>query len=73
MRFLSWLVVLGVVGAGALYVLARPNPLSAAAVENLTGDATRGEQVFWAAGCASCHMADKAEGDAQLVLSQRRA
>lgn len=69
MRFLSWLVVLGVVGAGALYVLARPNPLSAAAVENLTGDATRGEQVFWAAGCASCHMADKAEGDAQLVLS----
>lgn len=69
MRIMRWLVVLGLVGAGGLYVLARPNPLSAAAVENLTGDAARGEQVFWAAGCASCHMADKAEGEAQLVLS----
>jgi mono/diheme cytochrome c family protein len=38
-------------------------------VADLSGDATRGEQVFWAAGCASCHMADKAEGAAQLVLS----
>lgn len=69
MRIMRWLVVLGLVGAGGLYVLARPNPLAAAAVENLEGDATRGEQVFWAAGCASCHMADKAEGEAQLVLS----
>lgn len=69
MRIMRWLVVLGLVGAGGLYVLARPNPLSAAAVESLTGDAAKGEQVFWAAGCASCHMADKAEGEAQLVLS----
>ncbi|MEO6300350.1 MAG: c-type cytochrome, partial [Paracoccaceae bacterium] len=34
-----------------------------------TGDKVHGEQVFWASGCASCHMADKASGDAQLVLS----
>lgn len=69
MRIMRWLVVLGLVSAGGLYLLARPNPLSAAAVETLTGDAAKGEQVFWAAGCASCHMADKAEGEAQLVLS----
>nr|WP_137112548.1 c-type cytochrome [Rhodobacter sp. SY28-1] len=69
MRIMRWLVVLGLVAAGGLYVMARPKPLAAAAVANLTGDAAKGELVFWATGCASCHMADKAEGDAQLVLS----
>lgn len=69
MRIMRWLVVLGLVAAGGLYVMARPRPLAAAAVANLTGDPARGELVFWAAGCASCHMADKATGDAQLVLS----
>lgn len=69
MRIMRWLIVLGLVAAGGLYVMARPKPLAAAAVANLTGDAAKGELVFWAAGCASCHMADKAEGEAQLVLS----
>jgi mono/diheme cytochrome c family protein len=69
MRIMRWLVILGLVAAGGLYVLARPKPLAAASVANLTGDAAKGELVFWAAGCASCHMADKATGDAQLVLS----
>lgn len=69
MRIMRWLVVLGLVGAGGLWVLARPQPLSAGAVADLTGDAARGEQIFWAAGCASCHMGAEAEGDAQLVLS----
>ena len=69
MRIMRWLVVLGLVAAGGLYVLARPKPLAAAAVADLTGDPAKGELVFWAAGCASCHMAEKAEGDAQLVLS----
>ncbi len=69
MRIMRWLIVLGLVAAGGLYVMARPKPLSAAAVDDLIGDPVHGEQVFWAAGCASCHMADKAEGSAQLVLS----
>ncbi|MFM7335919.1 MAG: c-type cytochrome [Tabrizicola sp.] len=69
MRIMRWLVVLGLVAAGGLYVVTRPQPLAAAAVADLTGDAAKGELVFWAAGCASCHMADKAEGAAQLVLS----
>ncbi len=69
MRIMRWLVVLALVGAGGLYLMARPQPLSAAAVADLTGDAVRGEQVFWAAGCASCHMAADAEGGAELVLS----
>ncbi|HLQ19416.1 MAG TPA: cytochrome c [Tabrizicola sp.] len=66
---MRWLLVLGLVGAGGLWFLARPQPLAAAAVADLTGDASRGEMVFWAAGCASCHMADGAKGEAQLVLS----
>jgi mono/diheme cytochrome c family protein len=69
MRIMRWLIVLGLVAAGGLYVMARPKPLAAAVVADLTGDAAKGEQVFWAAGCASCHMADKAEGEAELVLS----
>jgi mono/diheme cytochrome c family protein len=68
MRILRWLVGLGIVAAGALWFLARPAPLGADAVAGLTGDATRGEAVFWATGCASCHMAPGAKGDAELVL-----
>jgi mono/diheme cytochrome c family protein len=68
MRLLRWLVIFVVLGAGALWVLARPNPMSEADVAGLTGDVTRGESVFWAAGCASCHMAPEAKDEAQLVL-----
>ena len=69
MRVLRWLVGLGVVVAAVLWFLARPAPLAEADVAGLTGDALHGQLVFWAAGCASCHMAEKAQGDAQLVLS----
>jgi mono/diheme cytochrome c family protein len=69
MRVFRWLVALGLIGAGTLWFLARPSTLSEAELAGLTGDAARGEPVFWAAGCASCHMAAEAKGDAQLVLS----
>jgi len=69
MRILLWLLALAVIGAGGAWVLARPNPMAEADVAGLSGDATRGESVFWAAGCASCHMAAGAKGDAQLVLT----
>ncbi len=69
MRILGWLLGLGVVAAAVLWFLARPAPLAEADVAGLTGDATRGEAVFWATGCASCHMAAEAEGEAELVLA----
>ncbi|OYW59900.1 MAG: diacylglycerol kinase [Rhodobacterales bacterium 32-66-7] len=69
MRLFGWVVVLGLIAAGGTWVLARPNPLDPADVAGLTGDAAKGEMVFWAAGCASCHMAAGAKGEAQLVLS----
>jgi len=69
MRILRWLVVLALVAGAGLWFLARPKPLAAAAVADLTGDAVKGEAVFWASGCASCHMAAEARDEAQLVLS----
>jgi mono/diheme cytochrome c family protein len=69
MRVFRWLLALGLIGAGTLWFLARPSTLGEAEVAGLTGDAAKGELVFWAAGCASCHMAAEAKGEAQLVLS----
>lgn len=63
------LIVLGLLGGAAFWFLTRPVTLPASAFADLTGNVANGEAVFWAAGCASCHMADSAEGDAELVLS----
>lgn len=49
--------------------LSRPQGVPETAFASLDGDAARGETVFWASGCASCHAAPKAEGDDKLVLS----
>lgn len=66
---IRYLAVLAVIGAGAGWVLTAPTPMEEAEVAGLAGDAAQGESVFWAAGCASCHMAPDAKGDAQLVLA----
>lgn len=58
-----------VVGGAAGWFLTAPNPMSDADVAGVSGNAGRGEIVFHAAGCASCHMAEGAKGAAQLVLS----
>ena len=58
--------VLVVVAAGALYAT---RPARVAAVPERTPDLANGEAVFWAGGCASCHAAPGASGDAKLVMS----
>lgn len=68
MRPIRTLLLLALVGGGALFWLTLPKPLSDQDVAGLTGDAEKGQRIFTAAGCASCHMADGATGDAQLVL-----
>ena len=68
-RFTRLLIAMALIGGAAFWYLTRPATLPASAFAGLTGDATRGEPVFWATGCASCHMAPDAKGDAQLVLS----
>jgi mono/diheme cytochrome c family protein len=69
MRGLRWLLVLAVVAAGAGWWLTRPVGLTESDFAGLTGDAARGEAVFHAAGCASCHAAPEASGEARRVLA----
>lgn len=69
MRILPALSLLIVAGAAGAWWISAPSPLPSATFDGLAGDAARGEQVFTAAGCASCHMAPDATGEAQLVLA----
>lgn len=62
--------MLGGVGAGAFWFLTEPKRLDAETIAGLgSGDATRGERIFWAGGCTSCHARPKSEGDARLELA----
>ncbi|MFP7673192.1 c-type cytochrome [Marivita sp. S0852] len=70
MRPVLWIggAVLASIAAAGLF-LTRAVPVDAAAFDGVTADAERGESVFIASGCASCHAAPDAEGDAKLVLA----
>ena len=68
-RALKILAVLAIIGLAAFWWLTRPARVDPAALAGLTGDAARGEMVFWAGGCASCHAAPKSEGEARLILA----
>ncbi|MEL6736362.1 MAG: cytochrome c [Pseudomonadota bacterium] len=64
------LAVVALVAAAAGWVLTAPKPLSAERLAEMpAGDVARGEMVFWASGCASCHAAENAQGDAKLDLA----
>jgi mono/diheme cytochrome c family protein len=62
-------VVLGVAGFWTLTAPKAADPDVLAAVAGATGDVAHGEQVFWAAGCASCHAAPEVRVEAPLVLA----
>lgn len=74
MRSLSAaLALVALIALGGWYWLTRPAPLDEAALDGLEGDAARGEAVFWAAGCASCHSApDSEDGDLLLLAGGQR-
>lgn len=72
MRVARWLAGLLVIAGLAIWWLARPAPLPAAAYAGLAGEAGRGERLFRAAGCASCHSAEGARGDDLLLLAGGR-
>lgn len=59
--FLKLLVLAAIVGAGIGLWVTAPSRVDAARFDGLTGDVARGETVFTAAGCASCHHAKGAE------------
>jgi mono/diheme cytochrome c family protein len=68
-RILSGLGLMTVLGLAAAFVITRPQASDPATLAGLVGDPVHGEMVFWAGGCASCHAAPGAEGDARLVLA----
>lgn len=68
-RFILALFALGLAGFTIFWTLTHPRGLPESDFAGITGDALRGEAVFHAAGCASCHMAPDAAGEARLILS----
>lgn len=69
MRIIRILIAIVLIAAATFWWITRPQPLTDADFAGLTGDAGHGQQVFTAAGCASCHMAEGATGAAELILS----
>ena len=72
-NFFRLLLGLAVLGGVIGWVLTAPDPIATADVPARDGDALNGEQVFWAAGCASCHSVPETQGAARLVLAGGRA
>lgn len=71
MRLLAILIILGL-GAAAFGVwTTRAAPLPEDRFAALTGDATAGETVFYAGGCASCHAATESEDPTVLPGGRR--
>ncbi|SNR70923.1 c-type cytochrome [Puniceibacterium sediminis] len=68
-KALTFVALAALVAVGAVLFVTRPTPVNEAAFSNLTGSDTQGELVFIAAGCASCHHAPDAKGEAKLVLA----
>ncbi len=59
--------------AVVLWFFSAPRPLDQAQFDGLTGDLARGQHLFIAGGCASCHAPEGATGDAALVMAGGRA
>ncbi|EPX79106.1 c-type cytochrome [Litoreibacter arenae] len=58
------IAAVALLGAGVAWWITAPKPIAHAtetALMTAPADAEAGEQVFWAAGCASCHVAPGAE------------
>jgi mono/diheme cytochrome c family protein len=69
-RVARLVLILVLVGVAGLFALSEPQRLPATAIAAAnSGDAARGQRIFWAGGCASCHAAAGAKGDARLRLA----
>lgn len=68
-RVLPKLGGLAIMGVAGFVLISQPSLPQMSDYEGLTADAAHGEAVFWAAGCASCHAASDAKGDAEPVLA----
>jgi mono/diheme cytochrome c family protein len=62
-------ILLGVLGLGVFWYLTMPQQLAADDLPAHTADAERGQYIFAAGGCSSCHAAPDAKGDDKLLLA----
>lgn len=68
-RLIGGAALAAVVAGAAFWFLTAPERIDDEQRTALgAGDPVRGEQVFWAGGCASCHAAPGASGEARLQL-----
>ena len=67
-RLLAGLAGLTLLGALAGWFVTAPQPLDQAERAQRLGDPATGARLFHAGGCASCHAAKGAKGDARLAL-----
>jgi mono/diheme cytochrome c family protein len=72
-RFLAMIVALVVIGFGVFWIATKPQTTDPAALAGITPDLARGEAVFIAGGCASCHSAEGTTEEARLELIGGRA
>ncbi len=68
-RLFRWLLALAVLGGIAFWIMTWPTKVNSDDFATLTGDAARGEPVFHAAGCASCHTAPNSDATDRPILS----
>jgi len=68
-KLFRWSVFLALIGGGAFWGLTIPKTISEESLAGLSSSSEAGEIVFHASGCASCHAAADATGDAKLILS----
>ncbi|MEX0350085.1 MAG: c-type cytochrome [Paracoccaceae bacterium] len=68
-RFFTTAAVVAVLVGLAGFVLTRPQRVDQAQLDGITPDLKRGEAVFYAAGCASCHSAPDAAEEEKLALA----
>lgn len=69
-KLIAAAAILALAGGAGFWFLTMPQRVDASEIAALQpGDAARGERIFYAGGCTSCHAADKAEGDDVLRLA----
>lgn len=69
LRLFAYLAIVGVAAGIASLVVTRPQAILEAEIAGIAPDLARGEEVFHASGCASCHAAKGAEAEARLILA----
>lgn len=62
-------LVLVVLGLGVFWYLTMPQQLAEGDLPQHTADAERGQYIFAAGGCSSCHAAPDAKGEDKLLLA----